>query len=165
MSCTTIRRYFASGTITSSCFFVRKRSNFNSSYNNNEDEQHCQHGSTTLDFSTIGRINRTSLSSSCTRPPEAFTQPHTLAAKSSRPGESPPFVCWAASFENDPPADGFVKAAAEEPRVESWPFVRRMAPVARSRTTVALTPGFLERRFSFSSSASCPLVYAIGALV
>ena len=39
VSCTTTRRYFGSGTMTSSCFFVRNRSNFSSSC-----EHHVSHG-------------------------------------------------------------------------------------------------------------------------
>ena len=41
----------------------------------------------------------------------------------------------------------------------SWDRVLGLAPVARSRTLRALTPGFLARRPSFSSRASCPFVY------
>lgn len=35
VSCTTMRRYFASGTMTSSCFLVRTRNSFSSSYDSN----------------------------------------------------------------------------------------------------------------------------------
>jgi hypothetical protein len=34
----------------------------------------------------------------------------------------------------------------EERRDDNWPLVLRMAPVARSRTTVALTPDFFDSR-------------------
>ena len=38
----------------------------------------------------------------------------------------------------------------------TWPLVFRMAPEARSKTMVALTPAFLERRPKVSSRAPPP---------
>lgn len=39
VSCTTIRRYFASGTMTNSCFLVRNRNSFKSSYSDQARRQ------------------------------------------------------------------------------------------------------------------------------
>jgi len=83
------------------------------------------------------------------------TKFHTIAASSWTPcswleGPTP------ASLEKDPVAwfgtgelRGFVLRIDE-----TWPLVFKIAPDARSRTMVALTPGFLERRLSVSSRAS-----------
>lgn len=44
-------------------------------------------------------------------------------------------------------------------KASTCPLVLRIAPVARSRTMLAFTPGFFDKRPSFSSRASGPLTY------
>lgn len=78
-----------------------------------------------------------------------------MDASSSAPCSSPELFPLAslvkgpAAGAEDP--DGFVF------RIEStWPLVFKMVPETRSKTIVALTPAFLERRPKVSSSASAP---------
>jgi len=46
-------------------------------------------------------------------------------------------------------------------KADTSPLVLRTAPLARSRTMLALTPGFLVNRPSFSSRASCPFACSV----
>jgi len=88
------------------------------------------------------------VSSSWTRLPAVLTKFHTIDASSSAPWSSVLFPL--ASLLNEVPDDLVF-------RIEStWPLVFRIAPVARSKAIVALTPAFLDRRPSVSSSASAP---------
>jgi hypothetical protein len=106
----------------------------------------------------------TSVSKSCTRTPAAPTKFHTTAASS----------CTACSWFDGPTAPaspekdpgvvaGWADAVAPKGlflRINAtWPLVFRIAPDVRSRTMVALTPSFLERRPSVSSKASGPVPY------
>jgi hypothetical protein len=71
------------------------------------------------------------------------------------------------SLENGPggcmgrPGDVFMFVDLELRSDVICPLVLRMAPVPRSRTTVALTPDFLDNLVIVSSSTSCPAAYQL----
>lgn len=88
--------------------------------------------------------------------PELFANFHIMAAKSSTPFVSLSSAV-SASFEKDAAVDAFRDFVV--PSAVTSPLVLRIAPLALSRTMLALTPGFLVSRASFSSrTADCPFV-------
>lgn len=87
--------------------------------------------------------------------PELLTKFQIISANSSTPCASPSSAAGA-SLENEAAVDAFRDFAVWSASI--WPLVLRIAPVARSKTRLALMPGFLARRPSFSSRASCPFV-------
>lgn len=106
-----------------------------------------------------GSCARTSSSTSCTSCPELFTKFQIISANSSMPCDSPSSAAGA-SLEKEAAVDAFRAFAVWS--ASTWPLVLRIAPLALSRTMLALTPGFLTRRPSFSSRASCPFVWRKG---
>lgn len=106
-----------------------------------------------------GSCVRTSSSTSCTSCPELFTKFQIICANSSMPCDSPSSAAGA-SLEKEAAVDAFRAFAVCSASI--WPLVLRIAPLALSSTMLALTPGFLPRRSSFSSRASCPFVWRRG---
>lgn len=99
----------------------------------------------------------TSVSNSCTKLPELFTKFHTIAANCSTPRDWPSSGTAVVSLEKDEAVDVVREFVVWSASI--CPLVLRMAPVARSRTMLAFTPGFFDRRPSFSSRGSCPFAY------
>lgn len=86
--------------------------------------------------------------------PELLANFQIIAAKSSTPFDSLRSAV-SGSFEKEAAVEAFRDFVV--PRAVSSPLVLRMAPLALSRTMLALTPGFLVKRASFSSRiAACP---------
>lgn len=163
VSWTTISRYLTSGTMTSSCFFVRSRNNFSSSYG--------RISNLISDYAINSRVSTlTSVSSSWTRSPAWETKFHTIAASSSTPWSKllTPGAATSVLLEKDPDPTVWVLLLVMEVllfvlRMDAiWPLVFSIDPETRSRTIVALTPAFLERRPSVSSRASDPLLWLRG---
>lgn len=146
--------------MTSSCFFVRSRKSFTSSYQF-VSRNSPFHSPVSLPACKKVRGRPTSASISPTSPADVLTQPHTRAAYSSTP-DFPPSPC---SAGNDAVVgDCACACAALAVRsAETCPLVLRSEPVARSRTSAALTPDFFDMRSSVSSRVSW--VVSCGAAV
>ena len=134
VSCTTMKMYFASGTMTSSYFFVRSRRSFTSSCSS------CQHTTRTYNFRPECH---TSTSRSCISPPAEFTKLHIIAANSSTPSFTAPF---SAAVETA------FRVLSRERKDEKDPVVCSMVLRDRSRTMVAFTPAFPDKRAMVSET-------------
>lgn len=104
---------------------------------------------------TVGQV--TSVSSSCTKLPALPIKFHTSAASSSMPWSCPEAALLTPASPENEPADCAGREELSDfifRMDKTWPLVLRMAPDARSKIMVALTPGFLERRPNVSSRAA-----------
>ena len=103
--------------------------------------------------------NVTSWSTSSTNLLDCLTNVQIMAAKSSIPCDSLSSAVGASVVVSVVAVDVVRDLAVR--RADASPLVLRIAPLCLSRTKLALTPGFLVRRPSFSSRASCPLTYTL----
>lgn len=113
----------------------------------------------------------TSVSRPSTRPPAAFTNPHTIRANSSAPcvslfADAELLLLPLPSTEESSccccvAVDGDCGCWEAGRKKAICPAVLRIAPEDRSSAMVAFTPGFLERRLRVSSRASGPFVCVV----
>jgi hypothetical protein len=94
----------------------------------------------------------TSASRPCASPVAALTKFHTIEAICSRPPVSPEPLVTSSDVIDVALTTGEAVVTIEAREGDMLPVVVRMAPLVRSRTIVARTPGFFESRPKDSSN-------------